>query len=121
MMSELRSSRQKFREVSRLDIERHLEVVREHILPVVELVVHLVLAVVEEEQLIAAYVRGRLFVDRIGNNRELERLEHGEIGEVPGAVGHDRSFAAVPSARVVALTRGRERIGRSSSPLPRRY
>src|SRR6266568_5749996 len=51
----------------------------------------------------------------------LERLEHGEIGEVPGAVGHDRSFAAVPSARVVALTRGRERIGRSSSPLPRRY
>ena len=96
-------------EISRFDIKLHLEVVGEHILPVGERVIHFLLAVVEDEQLIASGIRGRLLVNRVRNNREFERGELSEIGEIPGSIGHDRSFLAVPSTRVVAHTRGRIR------------
>ena len=71
-------------QIARLYIEFDLEIVGEHILPIFELVVHLILAVIEEEQLVAPWICSRLLINRIMNNRKLESLEIDEIGEVPG-------------------------------------
>ena len=51
-------------QVARLDIERDLEVIREHVLRVVKRVVDLVLAVIEDEQLVSTGICSRLLVDQ---------------------------------------------------------